>query len=191
MRKFGKYLKPGEELWQVYKRHGLTYFLWWIAGFILVLAAFFFLWPLFRMGGWGVIIFLVLLFVGAGIIIRTIRLWNGNLLLLTSQRVIDISRSGFFGETISEMPFYDIQDVSWARKGFWATIWRYGTVQLVSVGGAVRLLFPNLIKPTDVATQIVGLKDRARGLVNEPKVNSSTTIKERTQIISEVFKPKR
>lgn len=191
MRKLDKYLKPGEELWQVYKRHGLTYFLWWIAGFVLILAAFFFLWPLFRMGGWGVVIFLVLLFVGAGIIIRTIRLWNGNLLLLTSQRVIDISRSGFWGETISEMPFYDMQDVSWGRKGFWATIWRYGTVQLVSAGGAVRLLFPNLIKPADIATQIAGLKDKARGLVNEPKVNPPTTSKERAQIINEVFKSKR
>lgn len=191
MRKLDKYLKPGEELWQVHKRHGLTYFLWWIAGFVLVLAAFFFLWPLFRMGGWGIVIFLVLLLVGAGIVVRTIRLWNGNLLLLTSQRVIDISRSGFFGETISEMPFYDIQDVSWARKGFWATIWRYGAVQLVSAGGAVRLLFPNLIKPANIATQIAGLKDKARGLVSEPKINTSTTIKERAQIINEVFKPKR
>jgi hypothetical protein len=191
MRKLDKYLKPGEELWQVYKRHGLTYFLWWIIGCLLVLGAFFFLWPLFRIGGWGVLIFLVLFFVGAGIIIRTVRLWNGNLLLLTNQRVIDISRSGLFGETVSEMPFYDIQDISWARKGFWAAIWRYGTVQLVSAGGAVRLLFPNLIKPADIAAQIAGLKDKARGLASEPKTNPLVTSQERAEIIKEVFKQKR
>jgi len=96
--------------------------------FVLIVAPFFFLFPLFELGMWGVGIFFALIIVGLFYGFRQVVRWYYNVFAVTDQRVIDIDQRGLFDRTVSVAPYANIQDVSYRIKGFWQTIFRYGNV---------------------------------------------------------------
>jgi len=160
--KFSNYLHTGEEVLQYYQRQAASYFFSWVLALVFIIPAFFFLWPLFQAGTWGVVAFAVILAIGLVILLRTFLLWRGNIVLVTNERILDLSKEGMFGKSVSQATYNEIQDVSWQRNGLWATLWRYGDVQLVAGGGSIRLIFPCLKNPQQVVDFIISLRNKAR-----------------------------
>lgn len=159
---YQRYLQPGEELWYVYRRHGAAYALSEAVGCTLIMFGFFFLWPLFNRGAMGVAGLVALIVLGLAVLSHSITLWRYNVLLVTSLGVVDVSRTGLWGVVVSRLSYPDVQDVSWARRGFGAFVLRYGTVSVVGAGGTVRLAFPCLPRPAAVAAQLTSLWQQHR-----------------------------
>lgn len=155
-----RYLRDGEGLLVAYRRHALSYWRNWLAAALFIGAASFFLWPLLRLGSWGAAGAATLLLAGVLTLWRTGRLWRGNVMLVTNLRIIDVSREGFFTETVSEVVWGNIADVSWSRQGLLAFAARYGTVQVVATLGNIHFVFPNLPHPARVAQQLLDMRQQ-------------------------------
>ncbi|MBI5466550.1 MAG: PH domain-containing protein [Candidatus Kerfeldbacteria bacterium] len=186
--KFSKYLRGGEELLKVYQQHPACYVGSWTLGVLLTGLAFFGLWPLLILGTGGVVGFLALALGGAVVLGRAFRLWRGNVVLLTNERILDIDRSGFFSQTVSQVFYSDIQDISWSRRGLGAAIFRYGSVQLVCAGGSIRLVLAHLPSPATVSSDITAAKERPRTKASESTKAPPTTAQERERLVEQVYR---
>ncbi|MBU1895933.1 PH domain-containing protein [Patescibacteria group bacterium] len=102
---------------------------------------------MFKQGWWGQILFFIPLGVGIIILIRTAFLWKRNLFVITTHRLVDMDQSGFFETTISEVPYDQIEDVSGKVKGFWGTIFRFGTLSIQTGSGKVQIIVDKIKQP--------------------------------------------
>jgi|GEM_PF-2699057 hypothetical protein len=184
--KFSKYLHGGEACLNIYHSHPATYLGSWSLGGLLILASFFLLWPLLTWGQWGLTGWLVLLLSGLLVIGRAFILWRGNVLLFTNHRLIDINRSGLISQTVSQVAYQDIQDVSWSKHGLGAAIFGYGSVQLVCAGGSIRLVFDNLSDASEVSAAIVtARKSPPTGVT--PQTTSGLTGEQKNSLVKEIY----
>lgn len=125
-----KNLKSNEKIIKIARRYSLIYFWQWLVCFILIVGPFFFIYPLFQRKPWGVVIFALVLFLGLFYSLRLFITWYYNCFLITSQRVIIFKQKGFFERIISEAEYGKIQEVSYRFKGFFQTLFRYGTIRI-------------------------------------------------------------
>lgn len=87
-----------------------------IAGFLL-LAPFFFIYPLFKEGKIGIVIFGVAIIIGLIVLWRAIIEYNFTAWIVTERRIIDCEQKGFFRREISEISYDQISDITSARRG--------------------------------------------------------------------------
>lgn len=154
---FTKNLKEGEELILVVRRYIVSYSFHLLLALLCVLLPFFFLFPLFRLGGWGIAIFLVLLVFGISYGIRQSVLYALNALMITNQRIVDFDQRGMFDRVVSEASYEKIQDVSITVKGVWQTLLNYGDLQIQTAGNQVTLEIKDILHPQriqDLITQV-------------------------------------
>ncbi|MBD3251369.1 hypothetical protein GF380_02855 [Candidatus Uhrbacteria bacterium] len=123
-------LKPDEVIRMVTKRHVATIVPRLFFAFLLIVLPFFFLFPLFDTGPSGVVVFLVLVFVGLIVAYRTFRLWDGDVLILSNQRIIKVNQTGVFSRTVNEVAAEDIKEASWEKKGMISHLFNYGSVSI-------------------------------------------------------------
>src|SRR3989338_3977954 len=97
---------------------------------IWTLLPFFFLFPLWREGGIGLTIFVVWLFSGILLLMRTYIMWARTVFVVTDMRVIDYDQKGFFYRVVTQTRFDQIDEVSYQIKGIFPTLFRYGTLEL-------------------------------------------------------------
>jgi membrane protein YdbS with pleckstrin-like domain len=164
-------LKAGEEIVSVVRHYVLTLWLEILAAFLLLTLPFFFLFPLFKRGYWGVGIFLALILLGIIYAVRTIAVWYYNSFVITNKKIIDIDQRGFFERIVSEASYDKVQDVSWRRKGIWQTIFRYGNVRIQIANSSMGLEIRNIRNPEKVHQLIIDLshpkpKDSSSGSDN-------------------------
>jgi hypothetical protein len=98
-------LKEGEEIIEEARQSFLAYFWHLIIALIFLLVPFFFMFPLFRYGSFGQIVFFVLLVIGVILLIRTLIIWYFNLLVITNQRALILERRGFFDRSVKQASF--------------------------------------------------------------------------------------
>lgn len=153
-------LKEQERIMDEIHQYGLTTFWSWVGGFLLIFCAAFFMFWFFAHGTWGQIGFIVLIIFGLFIFFRTYFLWKKNVFFVTTHRLIDIERSGFFSSVVSEIPYDQIEDVSGNVKGFFGTIFRYGDVKVQTGNGNVKIIVPYVKYPLRLQQQINELRDR-------------------------------
>jgi len=183
-------LRSEEEIIQVVRRYFLT--LWPNIGLslLLILVPFFFLFPLFRLGYWGVIIFFFLILSGLFYGIRKIAIWYLNVFVITSKRVIDIDQRGFFDQIISEVPHKKVKDVSCRIKGFWQTIFHYGKVRVKTSIDNLELEFSGVKNPEAVQDTILDearLKEREENEDGEDIARDEDFSEEESYISDEEF----
>jgi membrane protein YdbS with pleckstrin-like domain len=142
--------KAGEEMMAVVRHFGLTFWPQILAVALLIILPFFFIFPLFKWGYWGVGLFLFLIFLGVLYAVRTFVVWYYNAFVITNLRIVDIDQRGFFERIVSEAPYEKIQDVSYRRKGIWQTIFRYGNVRIQMSGTDSGLEIKNVRGPERV-----------------------------------------
>ncbi|PJA46270.1 hypothetical protein CO174_00485 [Candidatus Uhrbacteria bacterium CG_4_9_14_3_um_filter_50_9] len=128
--------------------------------YVLVLALpFFFLFPLWREGLWGVIVFFVLLCIGSLLLYRTFFKWSRTVFIISDRRVVDHEQIGFFTRVVSEARFHQIDEVTYRVKGVIPTLFRYGVVRLQLQGSAADIEFKHVKRPARIADLINDLRE--------------------------------
>jgi len=155
MLNLSKYLNPSEEVQIIYRPSLASR---WrdlsLAGFLLA-SALFLLWFLFQQGKWGLVVWGGLILLSLYSFLRARLLWQNTALILTKQRLLDVSRSGLFKEVISQTDYASIEDVSWSKQGLFAHLLGYGTVTVRYGRGAVQLKFPYLKDPKNLTEELL------------------------------------
>ncbi len=176
-------LRPDETLLAVIREHTVPYVPWMVFLFVWIVTPFFFLFPLFRQGPIGVGIFFALVFSGAFVAWRKYFAWQHTVFVITDQRVVDVSQRGFFDRTHAEAAYADVEDVAYRIKGLVPTIFRYGTIQVKTVGNAADLEMRHVKNPAkyhDLLQEV-----RAEAAVSVPKTLKSRKVKELLSQLSE------
>jgi len=125
---------------------------------ILFLIPFFFLYPLFRMGTMGVVLFFFFIALGTFLFWQTFRKWSHTLFVITDHRVIDIDQRGIFDRVVTESSFHQIDEVSYRTHGIMSTLFRYGTVTIALHGASVDLVFQHIRNPARVQNLLNDLR---------------------------------
>ncbi|MCC7357380.1 PH domain-containing protein [Candidatus Uhrbacteria bacterium] len=144
-------LKEGENVVRLTRRHVLTLAPGLILALILIVLPFFLLFPLFSLGVLGVMMFGISVLIGIGIAYRTFVLWDADVLLMTTHRLVDVDQKGLFTRNVTEAQMQNIQDVSWSKKGIWETIFRMGSVSIQTAGASSNIEAIKVSEPQRLA----------------------------------------
>ncbi len=125
-------LKDAEDVKLISRRHAITLFPGLFGAFLLIVIPFFLLFPLFAWGIPGVIAFLASVIIGVVVAIRTFIIWDADVLIVTTTRIVDVDQKGVFSRIVSEAPVASIQDVSWRRHGIAETVFGMGTLRVAA-----------------------------------------------------------
>lgn len=117
---------------------------------VFLFAAFFFIYPLFKLGVTGWIIFGLLLFAAKYFAIRVAIGHYGNMYVITNERLIDVERRGIFDRIVSEVPLGNIHDVSFRMSGLLGMLLRIGTITVRTIGGATNFEWRWVRRPDEV-----------------------------------------
>lgn len=128
---------------------------------IWILLPFFFLFPVWREGGFGLVIFFVWLFSGILLLMRAYLMWARTVFVVTDRRVIDFDQKGFFYRVVTQTRFDQIDEVSYQIKGFFSTLCRYGTLELQLQGSSADIQVNHIKHPNRIADLINDLRSES------------------------------
>jgi hypothetical protein len=126
---------------------------------VWVMLPFFFLFPLMREGGIGVVAFVIWLSSGLIALYRAYYMWANTVFVVTDKRVVDCEQKGLFHRVVTEARFDQIDEVSYYIKGFAPTIFRYGTVLIQLHGSSADIHVMEVKRPhrvTDLMNDLRG-----------------------------------
>ena len=154
------HLREGERIIRIVRRYSLTN--WWkyFFGLIFLATAAFFMFQLFSFGWWGYAIYGLGMAIGLYIIFRT---WFFNHLtsfIITSERIIDIHRNGWFDEMLSAISHKDIDDVAIRKKGILSNIFNYGSLIARSKSQQFVLDIPKVKLPQELQTILLEVGEK-------------------------------
>ncbi|MBU1348958.1 PH domain-containing protein [Patescibacteria group bacterium] len=127
-------VKDTEDVKLVVRRHPVALVPGLGIALVLIVAPFFFLFPLFSWGVPGVVSFGASIVAGIVVAVRAIILWNADVLIITTLRVVQVDQRGMFSRFVTEVPLASVQDVSWRNEGVVDTVTKAGTLSIQSVG---------------------------------------------------------
>ncbi len=111
-----------EEILEVVSPHPLVYWPRYIlAAFILFPTIFFASWLLTH-PGWGSAVFIVGLVLSINLVLKAWFFSTYNGLVVTSERLVDVDRPGWFAESIMTLPLSRIKEIRIVKKGFFNTV---------------------------------------------------------------------
>lgn len=92
-----------------------------------------------------------------------------DMLIITNDRLVDVSQGNLFARTVSELDLYRIQDATSDVKGFFPTMFNYGTLEIQTAGEQKRFIFEKLHRVHNIRRSLIELaeKDRKHHGVNE------------------------
>ncbi|MCR4313667.1 MAG: PH domain-containing protein [Candidatus Uhrbacteria bacterium] len=155
-------LKAHEQVLEVVHASLLPKLWRFVLATIWTVLPFFFLFPLWRQGSWGVIVFFVWLASGFLILSRLYLMWARTVFLITDRRVVDYDQRGFFYRIVMEARFEQMDEVSVQVKGIVATLLRYGTLRLKLRGAAADIEIERVKHPEHLADLINDLRSESR-----------------------------
>jgi uncharacterized membrane protein YdbT with pleckstrin-like domain len=123
-------LNPEEEVVAIVRRHLLGYTNRLLLSLIWVLIPFFFFFPLLKIGGVGVVVFVALAVSGMIYALRTWAMWWQTMWIVTDERVIDVDHTGFFGRQIVSVPLQEIRKIGVLKRSSWQILFHLGTVKI-------------------------------------------------------------
>lgn len=132
----------------------------WLLVCVWTILPFFFLFPLWREGQWGVITFFVWLLSGVILLARAYVMWVRTVFLITNQRIIDLDQRGFFVREATEARHDQIDEVSYHVKGVIPTVFRYGTLSLQLRGSSADIILSPVKRPDRLAALINDLRSQ-------------------------------
>ncbi len=154
-------LKPNEEILEVVHESLVPNLFKFLGLTIWLVVPFFFLFPLFALGIFGVIIFFALVISAIVAILKAFLLWSRTVFVISDKRVIDINQKSFFDREVTETSYRQIDEVSYRVKGFVATIFRYGFIRLDLKGSSADIEFVHVSRPARIHNLINDLRDNA------------------------------
>jgi membrane protein YdbS with pleckstrin-like domain len=76
--------------------------------------------------------------------------WLLNAYIVTDKRLINVAHKSLFNKKVVETPLERILNVSFQIKGFWQSLFRFGTVEVQAAGLAAPLILKNVSQPDKV-----------------------------------------
>lgn len=178
-------LKPEEDVLEVVHEDIVPHLPHFFLLFLWVVIPFFFLFPLFREGWVGVLIFAGLFASATYFFLRAYVKWSCTVMIVTDRRVIDVERKAFFDREISEISYPRIDEVSYRVKGLFPTLFRYGSIRLHVSGTAADIEFKNAARPSRIHDLINDLREHSRATAK--KTVPAVTEAERDEAIERFF----
>ncbi len=169
-------LKPEEEVLEVVREDVVPHLPRFLLLFLWFVIPFFFLFPLFRQGIGGVVLFLALAGSAAVIGWRSYLKWSNTVFMLTDRRVIDVERKGFFDRVVSEVPYAHIDDVTYRVKGIIPTMFRFGDVRLHISGSNADIEFRRVPKPSRIHDLVNDLREHVSAAPADRKEHTLRTL---------------
>jgi hypothetical protein len=148
-------MRVDEELVLAVRKHPICVTVPLLFSFLLLVGAFFLLFPLFSLGTIGVVLFSALLVFSLVVGIRSWILWRSTQLLVTTQRVVDVDRRGMFRWVISDVTFDTIADISYEIAGPLQVLCRAGNVFVTGIGNGHAIVAHFLPRPAEVRETIM------------------------------------
>ncbi|MEK7167391.1 MAG: hypothetical protein AAB791_00130 [Patescibacteria group bacterium] len=167
-------LKPAEEIRNII-RSSLWHWFWpIILASVFFLAPFFCLYPLFKAGWWGIIIFVALLAVSLILFLRIYLQLRFNAFILTSQRLVDLEQNGFFSHYISGFLYDRIQEVNCQSLGLMNAVFKTGDVYISLVGeNKMKLKLPAVKHPAKAVSLILSIQEEFLSESQEKALNQA------------------
>ncbi|MDP2631440.1 MAG: PH domain-containing protein [Candidatus Uhrbacteria bacterium] len=109
-------------LWSEFHRVSLS--------IVWVLVPFFFFFPLLSFGGFGIFLFVALLASGILFAVKTWLVWRFTMLIVTSERIVDVEQRGFFDRQISYLQMDNVREVVAKRSGIIKRILDIGIIRV-------------------------------------------------------------
>lgn len=97
---------------------------------VWLLLPFFFFFPLVRLGGFGLVIFLALLLGAIWNAVKRRIQWKYTMFIVTDRRIIDVDQIGVFERNVSELAFKDVGDVIIKQSGVINKLFDIGTIRV-------------------------------------------------------------
>jgi len=82
--------------------------------------------------------------------------------LVTDQRIVSVNQKGLFFRTISELKFFQIQDITADVRGLLPTFLHFGNVYIQTAAEKERFAFEQIPHPYEVTRQIMGLVEQSK-----------------------------
>ncbi len=166
-------LKDNEKVVDIIRPYILAHVWEYFFGAVFLLGTSFFMFRLFSYGWWGDIIYGLGMALGFYIIFQAWFMSRKNILVLTSVRVVDIHRVGWFDEIISSVSYLDVKDVAVRKRGVGQSLFNFGGLSIASKGESFVLEILNIYNPAEV--QIL-LSDLGQQYKQDIKVVNSQVI---------------
>jgi len=137
-------------------RKSLWGFFWQIIfAIILINLPFFLIYPLFRQGFWGLVIFFIILALAVIFIYQIYIKYYYTVLLITNKRLIDIEQRGFLNRSVNTVLYNKIQDIECKSKGFINSFLKTGDVLITFIGDSSSVIKLDLIKNPNYVCEII------------------------------------
>ncbi|MFA5954460.1 MAG: hypothetical protein WC817_02925 [Patescibacteria group bacterium] len=160
-------LRESERIIEVFSQYWLRFGLILASLVVLFTLPFFFLWPLFKLGYFGLAIFAFLVFTLAVLMLREFYKWRNTTLIATTKRIVVKEQRALFNSITSEVALTTLADVEEQRRGFWQTVAGYGTVILRADGRTDPIYFHHVGRPHFVRQMLLELRDTTPDNVTE------------------------
>lgn len=79
--------------------------------------------------------------------------------IVTTKRILNIEQTGLFARVVSEIRLHRVQDVTSSVKGFWATMFDYGQLDVQTAGEKLIISFEQIPHPTEVSKMVLELSE--------------------------------
>ena len=119
-------LREGERIQGMIRRHVVTLLPMLSLSALFIITPFFFLFPLLRAGSIGAITLVLSVAIGLSLALRALHLWDADVLIVTTERMIDVDQSGVWARQVAEIPLGAIHDIRWERRGFHEALFDWG-----------------------------------------------------------------
>lgn len=97
-------------------------------GCLLIITAFFFMFPLFSLGKYGIVSFILINLIGIIFLLRVYISQKGTVFVMTNYRIADIEQKGFINRKAVEIPFDRVMDIEYSRKSLFDLILGLGDI---------------------------------------------------------------
>jgi Bacterial PH domain len=95
-------------------------------------------------------------------------IYYGSRLILTDHNITQVIRIGIFTKKVSQLDVGNIEDVNANRKGLFATVLNFGTLNIETAGAAENFVFTYCPKPDYYAKEILEARQKVRSMRHEP-----------------------
>lgn len=151
-------LKDTEDIKLLARRHSVTMFPGLLLALALIVIPFFFLFPLFSWGWPGLSLFVISALAGILISMRTVLIWDADVLIVSTLRLIDVDQKGVFSRFVTEIPLSAVRDVVWRRKGIVDTVFNVGSLDIQAADVAQKMIISRVGKPESIHELINDLR---------------------------------
>ncbi len=141
-------LQPGEMIEMIERRSLSSVSRQLLLGAALIAIPFFFLFSLLRAGSAGAIVLCLLLAAGIAAALRAFIIWDSQVLIVTSRRIISVEQKGVWERKVHELSVPDVQEVKGERR----------TLRIEGSGSTATIMVSKLPGAKAIAAKVSELK---------------------------------